>query len=124
LKASHKKLGEELTSAEIDHFLGKLSKTKQEWQVDQAALSIKIYQYFNKTRHTQSHFATIDGKQQWQYVAKEMKNILRLKQRALSTERTYLFLAPAFLPVCKWPVAVQTGQQSCQKLSDPSGGRS
>ena len=91
LKASRKSFGDELTSTDADQFLQRLAKTKENWQVDQASLSIRIYQYFIKTRQTATIPATIDDKQQWQYAAKEMKNMLRLKQRALSTERTYLY---------------------------------
>lgn len=90
LKWSSKKFGDDLTPTEVDHFLKRLSKTKEQWQVDQAALSIRIYRYFIKTRNSVAHRATVDDKQQWRYVAKEMKNMLRLKQRALATERTYL----------------------------------
>ncbi len=90
LKASRKHFGDELTSTETNLFLRRLAKTKEHWQVDQAALSIRIYQYFIKTRKTAVHAVSIDDKQQWQYVANEMKNMLRLKQRAISTERTYL----------------------------------
>ena len=90
LKYAHKQFGDELTSTETDHFLKRLSKSKEQWQVDQATLAIQIYQYFIKTRHSPDPVTTIDDKQQWRYVAKEMKNILRLKQLALSTERTYL----------------------------------
>ncbi len=91
LKASRKGFGDELTSAEIDQFVQRLAKIKEQWQIDQAMLSIRIYQYFIKTRHAPVNAATVDDKHQWQYAAKEMKNMLRLKQRALSTERTYLF---------------------------------
>jgi integron integrase len=90
LKYSRKNFGDELTSTDTEHFLSRISKTKEHWQVDQAALSIRIYQYFIKTRKSADRPASIDEKQQWQYVASEMSNMLRLKQRAISTEKTYL----------------------------------
>ncbi|MFW9917439.1 MAG: integron integrase [Candidatus Thorarchaeota archaeon] len=90
LKGSRKVSGDELTSTEIDHFLSKLSKTKEEWQVQQAALSIKIYQYYVKTKQAPIQSDSADDRAQWRFVANEMKNMLRLKQRALATERTYL----------------------------------
>jgi integrase len=85
-----KKSGDELSSQEIELFLEKLSKTKEDWQVQQAALAIRIYQYYAKTRSSPIRYDAIDDKTQWRFVANEMKNMLRLKQRALSTERTYL----------------------------------
>ncbi len=91
LRASRKSFGDELTANETDSYIQRLARTKEQWQVDQATLSIRIYQYFIKTRRKPDNPASIDDKQQWQYAAKEMKNMLRLKQRALSTERTYLF---------------------------------
>lgn len=90
LKCSSKSFGDELTSSQIDQFLNKLSKTKEQWQVDQAALSIRLYQYYVKSKSRPIYHETVDDKQQWRFVADEMKNMLRLKQRALATERSYL----------------------------------
>jgi hypothetical protein len=61
-------LCDELTSTETDQFLQRLAKTKEQWQVGQASLSIRIYQYFIKTRQTTAASATIDDKQQWQRI--------------------------------------------------------
>ena len=90
LALHRKKSGDELSSKEIELFLEKLSKTKEEWQVQQAAYAIRIYQYYAKTKRSSIQFDSIDDKAQWRFVANEMKNMLRLKQRALTTERTYL----------------------------------
>ena len=90
LTLHRKKSGDELSSKEIELFLEKLSKTKEEWQVQQAAYAIRIYQYYAKTKRSSIQFDSIDDKAQWRFVANEMKNMLRLKQRALTTERTYL----------------------------------
>jgi integron integrase len=90
LALHRKKSGDELSSKEIELFLEKLSKTKEEWQVQQAAYAIRIYQYYAKTKRSSIQFDSIDDKAQWRFVANEMKNMLRLKQRALTTERSYL----------------------------------
>ncbi len=90
LQCSRKSSGDELTSSQIDQFLNKLSKTKEQWQVDQAALSIRIYQYHAKSKSRPIRHDTVDHKHQWRFVADEMRNMLRLKQMALATERNYL----------------------------------
>lgn len=90
LHCADKRFGDELTSTEIDRFINRLSKTKEQWQVEQAALSVKIYQYFVKSKQRPAHQAYTDDKQQWRFVAEEMKKMLRLKQRAVTTERNYL----------------------------------
>lgn len=90
LQSSGKSPGDELTSSQMNQYLNKLSKTKEQWQVDQAALALRIYQYYVKAQSRPHHQETVDDKQQWRYVANEMKNMLRLKQRALATERNYL----------------------------------
>lgn len=90
LANSKKTSGQELSTAQVDQFLNKLSKTREQWQVEQAALAIRIYQYFVKNKQQPASFDAVDDKQQWRFVAKEMKNMLRLKQRSLATERNYL----------------------------------
>jgi len=79
-----------LTSVQTDQCLTKLSKTYESWQVEQAALALKIYRYYVKTISTPEHSITAGEKEQWQFVANEMKTMLRLKQKALATERTYM----------------------------------
>ncbi len=58
--------------------------------MEQAALSIRLYQYYVKSKQRPGHHDFVDDKQQWRFVADEIKNMLRLKQRALATERSYL----------------------------------
>ena len=50
----------------------------------------KAVSVYCKIQTTPRHQDSVDDKQQWRFVANEMKNMLRLKQRALATERNYL----------------------------------
>lgn len=91
LTSCKKNFGDELSSKEIQDFLKKLSKKKEDWQVQQAAEAIRIYQFFSKSKTEYNNKEPINNDDQWRFVANEMKTMLRLKQRALTTERTYLY---------------------------------
>ena len=47
----NKKPTDNFTSEEIDQFLEYLTKRKEEWQVDQASESIRIYQFFKSLKN-------------------------------------------------------------------------
>ena len=90
LRGSNKSFGESLISTQTHQCLAHLSKAYEQVQVEQAALAIKIYHYYVKTISAPAYVSTVGEKEQWRFVADEMKTMLRLKQRALATERTYL----------------------------------
>ena len=82
--------GKSVENEEIDCYINYISKSKNEWQVRQAQEAIRLYLYY--LNHSKFPSASIDSniKTQWQTVASEMVNMLRLKQLSLQTERTYM----------------------------------
>ncbi len=80
---------EKVTSEEIDRFIKDLARTREDWQIKQAEEAIRIYLYYLRRKKAPVVFEG-DTRQQWKIVSEEMKNMLRLKQRSLKTERTYL----------------------------------
>lgn len=86
----NKKPTDNFTSEEIDQFLTYLTKRKEDWQVDQASESIRIYQFYKTRKNQPETIKNKDSGTQWKSVADEMKNMLRLKQLSFSTEKTYL----------------------------------
>jgi Phage integrase, N-terminal SAM-like domain len=85
-----KKLGEDVSADEIDCYLKHLTKSREEWQVDQPNEAIQLYSYFCKRRPQCGSKRDMDSNTPWKAVAEEMVKMLRLKHRSLSTERTYL----------------------------------
>jgi len=59
--------------------------------VTQAEKAIRIYLYYEAHKNRPLSIHNEGSNDQWKVVAEEMKNILRLKQRALDTERTYIY---------------------------------
>ena len=86
----NKKPTDNFTSEEIDQFLKYLTKRKEEWQVNQASESIRIYQFYKTRKNRPENIKNKDSDSQWKAVTDEMRNILRLKQLSLKTEKTYL----------------------------------
>lgn len=80
---------ENVTGNDIKRFQQHLGKTYQEWQVNQAREAVRLYLYFIRTidRKKESHRPE---KKAWKNVVDEMHNVLRLKQRAYSTEKAYV----------------------------------
>ncbi len=91
LSKCHKQPGDELTTREIENFLIYLSKRNEDWQVQQAADAIRIYNFYSKTKEKPNVIETPDIREQWRSAAKEMKKMLRLKQRKETTEKAYLY---------------------------------
>ena len=87
---SQKNIGEPVSSDEIDAYLKNLSKKHEQWQVDQAAQAIKLYQFFETRNKSASSRHALGTDAQWRAVADDMRNMLRLKHRSLHTARVYL----------------------------------
>ncbi len=87
---SHKSVGDFLSRQEIESYLKHLSKKHEQWQVDQAAQAIKLYQFFVTRNETASARRTLGTDDQWRAVADDMRNMLRLMHRSHRTENAYL----------------------------------
>ena len=87
---SRKSVGASVSGEEIDAYLKQLSKKHEEWQVDQAAQAIKLYQFFETRHKSATAKINIGNNEQWKAVAEDMRNVLRLKHRSMHTERVYM----------------------------------
>jgi integron integrase len=74
----------------IDQFISTLSKNYADWQLNQANEAIRAYFIFTARETTPHEPNTGSTDAHWKQVAQEMTRMLRLKQRSLRTERTYM----------------------------------
>ncbi len=86
----NKQPGDTVTQQEMESYLKHLSKSRESWQVDQAAKAISLYQFFNNRKEVGNGCKTIDNRDQWKIAADDMHKMLRLMHRSYHTERAYL----------------------------------
>jgi integron integrase len=71
-------------------FLAHISRRHEDWQLKQADTALRLYDYFLSREMKETaegmHASTGD----WKMLEERMREKLRLRQRALSTEKTYL----------------------------------
>ncbi|MHB8791345.1 MAG: integron integrase [Desulfobulbaceae bacterium] len=79
-------------NSRILSFLNLLAKSKEDWQVNQAREALRLYHYYlaQKTQRESPPGADTDSDAAWRAVAQHMKEALRLRHRAVSTEKTYM----------------------------------
>ena len=82
--------GSSFSNAEVGRFLKHLTKSKEEWQVKQAREVLNLYRFYQRRPHSPGKRTDLQTDSQWKEAANEMVRMLRLKQRALATERTYM----------------------------------
>jgi len=85
-----KDVGDNISGNNVDRFLKKSGKYREDWQIKQAKEAIDLYRFFLRKRSKKSVHTEMESDVQWKEVAEEMVNILRLKHRSISTERTYM----------------------------------
>ena len=71
-------------------FLTHLSKHHEDWQVKQADTALRFYDYFLSREMKASAEGMHAAAGDWKMLEERMREKLRLRQRALSTEKTYL----------------------------------
>jgi integrase len=72
-------------------FLNHLSKTHEDGQVKQADQALRLYAYFLSSREPQTASTEAENSPTaWKDIEEKLKAALRLRHRALSTEKTYL----------------------------------
>jgi len=79
-----------ITMEDIERYLKLLSKSREEWQVKQAAEAIHLYQFFKDRNNIAQGKENLEISAQWKSVAEEMKKILRLMHRSYRTEQAYI----------------------------------
>ena len=86
----------DFTEKEKDGYLHALGKKLEEWQVNQAKDAIELFLYFRSTLEEKGKPRALNKNDAWKAAADEMVRIMRLKHRALSTEKSYLGWLRAF----------------------------
>ena len=85
----NKSFGEGISNEEKSRFLDEISNTYEEWQIKQADYAIKLYNFYindqNRTKNIKENSIL------WEKRFEQLKNTLRLKQRAYNTEKTYIY---------------------------------
>ena len=83
-------IGEAATREAIQAYLKYLSKRHEDWQVDQAAQAIKLYQFHKSRQERAETNQNIGNDDQWKAAADDMRKMLRLMHRSHRTEKAYL----------------------------------
>ena len=85
----HKRPADAVSKQEIEAYLKHLSKSRESWQVDQAAEAISLYQFYQGRNVTAGFCRNLASDSQWRAVADDMHKVLRLMHRSLRTEQAY-----------------------------------
>jgi len=83
-------LSQGITGDLLDAFGRHLNKRFEEWQIKQAKEAVRLYGYYKAAELKRQEAKDRKYDDDWKRAAEEMQRILRLKHRALSTERSYL----------------------------------
>jgi integron integrase len=77
-------------------FLSHMSKRHEHWEVKQADTALRLYDYF-LSRETKANAEGVPAAEgDWRALEEKMRQMLRLRQRSLSTEKTYLTWVRSF----------------------------
>lgn len=87
---SRMEIGETANREAVEAYLKHLSKKHEDWQVDQAAQAIKLYQFHKSRQERAKTNKNIGNDAQWRAAADDMRKMLRLMHRSHRTEKTYL----------------------------------
>ena len=89
-----------LTSDQVQSYLNHISKTREDWQVQQAETALRLYGYYLSAELKRPAGAVETGRPEtkglWKTVEKQTRDALRLRHRSYSTEKTYILWLRAF----------------------------
>jgi hypothetical protein len=85
-------LSTRLSQDQKKQFLSQMSKHYEEWQVKQADTALRLYDYLLSRDKETAAAAPAE----WKALEGKMREALRLRQRSLSTEKTYLTWVRSF----------------------------
>ena len=78
------------TDDEVRQFLKGMELHHEEWQVKQAREALDLYRFYRWRLLQDRPAEDADNLEAWKEMGRELVSLLRLKHRALSTEKTYL----------------------------------
>jgi hypothetical protein len=93
---------ERLSAEQTRLFLSNLEKSREPWQVKQAEQALRRFDFF-LTRALPSSTPAIADQDAWASVLDKTRDVLRVKQMALNTEKTYLGWLRQDMPTCAPP---------------------
>jgi integrase len=79
-----------ITNDQKQEFLKHISKKQEEWQVNQADYALRLYSFFLNRELKHSYEDSGGLEEKWKELLEETKKALRLRHRALTTEKNYL----------------------------------
>ena len=79
-----------LSNGQLEDFLRHLAKNHEDWQVRQADRAVRLYVFFLAKAARAAEESTSGYAQDWNAVEQSTMQALRLRQRSISTEKTYL----------------------------------
>ena len=82
--------GDDVSAEEIDGFVKHLMKSREDWLVKQAKEAIQLFVFYSRRKTQTDAKVDMQSDTLWRAVAQDMTTVLRLKHRALSTEKAYL----------------------------------
>ncbi|MBM4307566.1 MAG: integron integrase [Deltaproteobacteria bacterium] len=86
-----------LNSDQKKQFLSQMAKTHEDWQVKQADTALRLYDYFLSRKEMETKETSPTDTLQWSSLENKLRQALRLHQRSLSTEKTYVIWLRSFL---------------------------
>ena len=94
-----------------DDFLQFIDSNYATWQTDQAEKAVSIYRSFHR-QAAEKYPHTIQrlDNSNWKYAVLNMQNELRLQNKSLQTERSYLYWAKGFAHYCESQCPDRLGQ--------------
>lgn len=91
-----KDVGDNISADDVDRFLKKITRHREDWQIKQAKEAVDLYRFFLRKHSRESACTEMESDAKWKDVVEEMIKILRLKHRSMSTEKTYIGWLRAF----------------------------
>jgi len=85
-----KKVGDEVSSGDVEKFIRYLAKFREDWQINQAREAIDLYRFIGRKKSNNHKKNDMNSDSLWKALSEDMVKILRLKHRSMSTEKTYI----------------------------------
>jgi integron integrase len=85
-----------LSSDQKKQFLSQMAKNHEDWQVNQADTALRLYDYFLSKYTSEVSSDSSSSAQNWKLIEEKLRDALRLRQRSLSTEKTYIIWFRSF----------------------------
>src|SRR3990172_6371841 len=110
-----------LTPDQVQSYLNHISKTREDWQVQQAEAALRLYGYYLSSALTTPADAGEGGeapgtREIWTDLEKNLRDALRLRHRSYSTEKTYLSWLRAFGNHVAWKAPVELSTVDMQNF--------